>query len=51
MLRFSMVGSRALVIETLEFGLTIKIDIAEVCVEWVIVNVNGACVFVTWVFV
>jgi len=33
-----MVGSSALVIETLEFGLIIRIDIIRVCVECVCVN-------------
>jgi len=38
-----MVGSSALVIETLEFGLIIRIDIARFCVE--LVYVNDGCVY------
>lgn len=38
-----MVGSSALVIETLEFGLIIRIDITGFCVECVCVN--DRCVY------
>ena len=38
-----MVGSSALVMETLEFGLIIRIDIARFCVEWV--YVSDKCVY------